>query len=229
LGTVRPNTTSDDDHPRPSPTAAPVPAIPLDEAAAAAAADADLGDEPPAAPEPPGPALPYEMPGRKLATAPYVLEGSTGRHFVFPLVLIVLGTLMLYAGLAREAAGSGQAFARAAAHRSVYVAVVVLLSLGVAAGCARVLDVTFGLLTPAVVKLAAIVVAPMGAAAGLGPWLAGSGGAGPGAEVLGLLCSLPLMWWLFFFLFRMELKEAVLCCALLTSVRMIAAIEFAYR
>ncbi|CAA9441400.1 MAG: hypothetical protein AVDCRST_MAG64-4204 [uncultured Phycisphaerae bacterium] len=50
-----------------------------------------------------------------------------------------------------------------------------------------------------------------------------------GAEALGLMCSLPLMWWLFFLLFRMEPKEAVICCGLLTWLRMVAAIEFAYR
>lgn len=208
---------SDDDEDAPDEKPQPVAAIPVDEPDEGAGAEARVGPTDP---------LAYEMPDRKIAMAPYVLEGSTGKHFVFPLVLIVVGTLLLYAGLAREA-DSGQAFARAVAHRSVYVSVLVLLSLGVAAVCARVLDVTFGLLTPAVVKLTAIVVAPMGVGAVLGPYLDGGGGAG--AEVLGMIFSLPLMWLLFFFLFQMETREAVACCALLTTLRMIAAIEYAYR
>ena len=199
------------------------------------ARDADgMDDATPAtnATDEPRPADPlsYEMPGRKLAAAPYVLEGSTGRHFVFPLALIVAGTLMLYASLMREA-GSGEEFARAAMHRSLYLTVVVLLTLGVAATCARVLDVTFGLVTPAVVKLTALVVFPMAVGAVIGPYFSSPGAAADGAEAeaMGMLFGLPLMWLLFFVLFRIEAKEAVICVAALTTLRMFAAIEYAYR
>lgn len=183
--------------------------------------DAAAGDVPLAsvAPAP----LVYQKPPADSPIEPYVMEGSVRRHVVLPLVLVCAGTVALYGGLAWRV-GTGPDFARIATLQAVEIVASLLIALITCAAVAGALDVTFGLITPAVAKLAAVVVAPAGvaslaAAAMGGDWY---------SVVLGWMLAVIAIWVLFIWLFdSVHGRDAAFCCLVLTTLRvfMLVAIQ----
>jgi hypothetical protein len=165
--------------------------------------------------------LAYEKPGDETGLDAYVLEGPPRRHVLLPLALVCAGSAMLYGGLAWRV-GVGPEFARVAPRHALDVLVCIVASLLTCVACAKLLDVSFGLLTPAISKIAALVVLPMGLASCLAA-LTGGGGGGMFA-LWTLAAGLPLQWLLFFSMFRLDMQEATLCCTWLTLARLISFI-----
>jgi hypothetical protein len=182
-------------------------------------------------PAPPRPAplpddvasLPYEIAKRRQTQALRVswIEGSWAKDLLVPAILVLAGTLATYARLG-VFTGSREEIVRAFGRVGAYASWnIVLMLIGIILA-AKVLDVGFGLVPQALLKLAALTLGP------LGVWQIvahACGGAMPG-EIIGWIVSVPIYWWLFAWLFELDFRETMVCLLVITLLRWCAVTAY---
>ena len=160
--------------------------------------------------------LPYEIAKRNEAQALRAswIEGSKVKDLIIPALLVLCGTMATYArmgvftGTREEVV---RAFGRVGAYASWNI---VLMLVGIILA-AKVLDVGFGLVPQALLKLAALTLGP------LGVWQAVAQACGGGVvgEIIGWLISVPVYWWLFGWFCDLDFRETMICFLLITMRR----------
>ncbi len=142
-----------------------------------------------------------------------LIEGSPVKDFYLPIALCLVGTAVLY-GRAAWGADSLRQFTSAVGLVAAYVVwnlVVMLVGIVIAA---KLADVGFGGVTQALLKLAALTVAPL--AAGV---LAHAIVGGIWGEFAALAVSTPVYWWLFAYLFDLDFRETMICVGVIIILK----------
>lgn len=176
-----------------------------------------------AAAEPPAAkVLSYQRPNTaNVQVAQTVIEGTPIKDFWLPIGLIAFGTIGVFI----------HAFDLAPEADTFYVAVrslgldltwnVVLMLIGIVIA-AKMLDIGFGRVEQALLKLAAAALGPAGLAGIIAAITGGVSG-----EVVGFFVSVPLYWWLFSYLFDLDFPDAFISLLLISILKFGAAVLWA--
>ena len=141
---------------------------------------------------------------------------SAWKDLVFPIALILIGTVADFVWVAR--AGMAGSVGGAVSMVGIgFVLDVVVLLVGVVAA-AQVLSISFGPVPTAVLKLGSIALGPTGVTA-LVVWALGGG---IGALIAGWILRLAIYVWLFWYLFELEMDELWNTIIIVYGVRTIA-------
>ena len=193
----------------------PPPAAPDEEATYEIAADqapaVQHSIDPPAS----GPAtrvLAYARPGQ--AAVQVIADvAPTQRDLYTPVALILFGAALTALKVCWGATTSGE-IARALGTiglRFIWEIGVTLFAIVIAA---KLLDVCFGTIGLAILKIGAIAIGPLGAWFFLWTIFPNDSGA-----VLGYMLSVAMYWWLFAYLFELDFRETLICVLLATAFR----------
>lgn len=179
--------------------------------------DAASGHTPPQPASAPARVLPYQQQGVRYATPIEVLGMERIRDLYLPIVTISLSVVTL---ALREAVTSGAPSPLADAIKYLGVLVVwkvsvLMLAIVVAS---KLLDVGFGFVPLAVLKVGAIALGPLAVWSAIG-WTFGGA---PSAEVVGWMFSIPVYWGLFSYLFELDFRETLICVVLTTLLNWLA-------
>ena len=179
----------------------------------------DPADAPHAAPaaDPPPPvqAIPYQSVPQRVRDAYDVTEGDRLRNLYLPIVLVLVGCAAVFGRIMYFrlfGAPDAAAALRSTGFMLAWNIGVMLLG---AFAIAQATGITFGPLSTATIKLAAIAVAPH-AVIFLVELIFAHELYG---TLLGWLASGALAWWLFCYLFDLDFQEALICAGVTTVLR----------
>ena len=156
--------------------------------------------------------LAYQNPGVRAAETVEQFNPRQ-RDFYLPISLIVVGAMITFIKLCWGATTPGE-IARALGQVGIHFAWEIIVTLVAIVVSAKLLDVGFGTVGLAILKLGAIAIGPLGLWYLV--WLAvptASGG------VVGYMLSVGLYWWLFSYLFELDFRETLICVTIATLFR----------
>jgi hypothetical protein len=135
------------------------------------------------------------------------------RDYYLPISLIIVGALIVFIRLCWGATTPRQ-IAVALGQVGIHFAWEILVTLVAIVVSAKLLDISFGTIGLAILKLGALAIGPLGLWYLI--WLAVPSDSG---GVVGYLLSVPLYWWLFSYLFELDFRETLICVTIATLFR----------
>jgi hypothetical protein len=149
-------------------------------------------------------------------------EGSAARNLYLPIALVLLGCAAVTGRMLYFRLFSPPELAAAWRWVGFMLGWNVLVMLGGVYGIARFTGISFGPLSTAVIKLAAIAVAPHAVMLIVEVLLAGDFA----GVAVGWLLAIPLAWWLFMHLFNLDAQEALICVGVTACLRWLSYLVY---